>query len=60
MELANAVMDPETGKSQEYRDLLKTKDREHWTNGSFKELARLAQGSKTRKLQGTDTIDFIT
>ena len=50
MELANAVMDPETGKAQEHRDLLKTKDKAHWTNGSFKELSRIAQGSKRRDL----------
>eukprot|EP00979_Chaetoceros_neogracilis_P016968 scaffold10166_cov289-Chaetoceros_neogracile.AAC.1 len=60
MDVINSVMDPDTGKEQELKDLLKTKDKKHWEGGSFKELARLAQGSKRRSLQGTDTIDFIT
>ena len=55
----NAVLDPSTGKMQEYRDLIKTKDKELWQDGAYKELARLAQGRKKGDVQATNTIQFI-
>ncbi len=56
----NAVLDPSTGKIQEYRDLIKTKDKELWQDRAYKELARLlAQGRKKGDVQATNTIQFI-
>ena len=56
----NAVLDPSTtGKMQEYRDLIKTKDKELWQDGAYKELARLAQGHKKGDVHATNTIQFI-
>jgi hypothetical protein len=39
--LANAVTDPITGATLEYRDLLKGTDRDKWTNGWANEFRRL-------------------
>jgi hypothetical protein len=57
-QLANAVLNPETGKMEEYRKLAKGKDKKNWNNGMFNELARLAQGSKAQHKTGTDTVFF--
>lgn len=55
---AGAVLDPDTGKSLEYRDLIKVeKYREVWMKSFAKELDRLAQGKLGN--DGTDTIFFI-
>ena len=57
-QLANAVLNQETGKMEEYRKLAKGKDKKYWNNGMFNELARLAQGSKAQQKTGTDTVVF--
>ena len=47
---ANAVTDPNTGATLEYRDLLKTPDRHHWEQGWCNEFNRLGpKGTKTIK-----------
>jgi hypothetical protein len=57
--LANAVIDPVTGASLEYRQLIQRDDQRHvWTNSFSNELDRLAQG-KTGRVKGTNTIVFI-
>jgi hypothetical protein len=56
---ANAVIDPDTGKSMEYRELItnpKTKD--VWSHSAANEFGRLAQGVGGR-IKGTNTIRFI-
>jgi hypothetical protein len=55
---AGAVVDPDTGKQMEYRDLIKhDKYREVWEQSFTKELDQLAQGKCGHN--GTDTIIFI-
>jgi hypothetical protein len=55
----NAVLDPATGNLLEYRDLLKTTDRDRWYDGCSKEFARLAQGRSKDDTKPTNTIFFI-
>ena len=56
---AGAILDPDTGKQLEYRDLIKHNAYQTtWTKSFTKELAQLAQGLKN--IQGTNTIFFIT
>mgnify|MGYP004177061623 CR=1 FL=1 len=55
---ANAVIDPNTGFSLEYRHLVKGDDSAIWTTGMANELGRLAQGVGTRMPTGTNTIFF--
>ena len=56
---ACAILDEETGKSLEFRHLIKLdKYREIWMTSFANELGRLAQG--IRNIPGTDTIDFIS
>jgi hypothetical protein len=58
-EWANAIIDPETGASLEYRHLLKIPTKAAaWTHSFANELGRLAQGVGGR-LKGTNTIYFI-
>ena len=57
-ELANAVLDPTTGKLLEYRDLLKTKDKDKWYDACSKEFARLCQGRSKDNTASTNTIFF--
>ena len=57
-EQANAVVDPTTGKSLEFRQLIKGQDKEIWATSMANELGRLAQGVGNR-IKGTDTIAFI-
>ena len=58
-DVANAVLDHETGKMMNYRDLLRhPKYREDWSKSSANEFGRLAQGVGDR-VEGTDTIFFI-
>ena len=53
-----AVIDPETGESLEYRDLLKRPElKEQWQTSFANEVGRLAQG--IRDIKGTNTIHFI-
>jgi hypothetical protein len=59
LHLANAVIDPATGKSLEYRQIIKRDDyRVTWTRSFANELGRLAQGVGDR-ITGTNTIVFI-
>ena len=56
---AGAVVDKETGKLLEYRDLVSRPElRETWIRSLANELGRLAQG--VRDIKGTNTIFFIT
>ena len=56
---ANAIIDPDTGASMEYRHLIKSdKHRPAWLLSFANELGRLTQGVGTRT-PGTDTIFFI-
>ena len=58
--LAQPVLDPNTGKYLEYRDLLKHPDekfRKLWIEAMCKELGRLAQGYKNG--EATNCIEFI-
>lgn len=52
----NAVLNEETGKMEEYKDLLKGTHREVWQNGMSKELARLSQGRAQGDVVGTNTV----
>ena len=57
--MANAVIDPDTGRAMEYRELIanpKTKDA--WLRSAANEFGRLAQGVGGR-IEGTNTIQFI-
>ena len=55
---ACAILDEETGRSLEFRHLIKSdKYRDIWMHSFANELGRLAQG--VRDIPGTDTIDFI-
>ena len=56
---ANAVLNPDTGTLEEYRQLIKGKQAHLWQNGGYKELARLAQGCKKRGVTGSNTAHFI-
>ena len=55
----NAVLDADTGKLLEYRDLLKGPDKELWYNGCSKEFARLCNGRLKDNTKGTNTLFFI-
>jgi hypothetical protein len=56
---AFAVLDPATGKSLEYRSLIKNQPtRETWLRSAANEFGRLAQGVGGR-IKGTNTIFFI-
>eukprot|EP00957_Ditylum_brightwellii_P205286 15343203-Ditylum_brightwellii.AAC.1 len=57
-EQANAVVDPTTGKSLEFRHLIKSQDKAIWSTSMANEMGRLAQGVGNR-IKGTDTIFFI-
>ena len=55
----NAIIDPVSGKSMEYRHLIKNKHtRKIWNNSFANELGRLANGVGNR-IKGTNTIKFI-
>jgi len=56
----NAVLNAETGKLEEYRTLLKGKDKILWERSCSKEVARLAQGRKDGSVKGTETLHFIS
>ena len=53
----NAVMCPETGKSQDYRHLIKGPDKPKWTKAMTNEIERLFQ--VIQGIVGTDTCFFI-
>ena len=56
---ANAVLNANTGKLEEYRHLLKGADKTKWENGCSKEIARLAQGRADGSVKGSETMHFI-
>ena len=56
--IVGAVIDNDTGKKLEYRDLIKKdKCRDTWIKSLANELGRLSQG--IRNIKGTDTIFFV-
>jgi len=55
----NAVLNADTGKLEEYRQLLKGIDKLLWEKGGSKEIARLAQGRKDGSVKGTKTLHFV-
>jgi hypothetical protein len=56
---ANSVVDPDTRKSMEYRELITNpKTKIKWTHSSANEFGRLAQ-SVGGRIKGTNTIKFI-
>ena len=57
--LANPIMDKDTGKLHEYRDLIKGKDKSVWEQGMSNELVKLADSVGTQMLHGTNTIKYI-
>lgn len=59
-EFLNAVLDEETGKLMELKELYKTKNGNRWKEGSHRELSRLHTGCSKRGIKGTKTIKFIT
>ena len=55
---AYAIVDPESGKELEYRDLIKLeKYKDVWSASFTRELHQLAQG--TEEINGTNTIYFV-
>ena len=54
----NAVMCPETGKSQDYRHLIKGPDKPKWTKAMTNEIGCLFQG--IRDIEGTNTFFKFT
>ena len=55
----NAVLDPATGKSLEYKQLSKGPTAAQWSTSFANELGRLANGVGTRMPSGSNTIAFI-
>jgi hypothetical protein len=56
---ANSVIDPTTGESREYRQLIKGNTANTWIQGCANEVGRLAQGLHGTSITGTNTIRFI-
>ena len=56
---ANSVTDKVTGKSLEYRHLLRGPNKYVWTRSLANDLCRLAQGVGTRMPTGTNTVFFV-
>jgi hypothetical protein len=56
---ANAIIDPTTGKSQEYHHLRQGQTTDVWIKSFANELGRLAQGVGTRMPTVTNTVFFI-
>ena len=54
---SNAVIWPKTGKSQEYRNLIKVLEKLKWSKGISNEIGQLFQG--IGDIQGTNTCFFI-
>ena len=55
----NVVIDPTTGASLEYRNIIKGPTKDIRKNSFANEIGRLAQGVGTRMPYGTNTIFFI-
>jgi len=58
IEKLNTVLNPATGKMQEYRHLIKGDQSEVWSTANRKEIARLAQGRADKSIKGTNTLFF--
>jgi hypothetical protein len=56
---AHAVIDPNTGKSQNYRQLMQGPDAAVWIQGCTNEMSQLLLGIDPTSNTGTDTIRFI-
>jgi hypothetical protein len=56
---AHAVIDPNMGKSQNYRQLMQGPDANVWIQGCTNEMGRLLLGIDPSSDTGTDTIRFI-
>jgi hypothetical protein len=56
---AHAVIDPSTGKSQNYRQLMQGPDADVWIQGCTNEMGRSLLGIDPASNTGTDTIRFI-
>ena len=56
----NVVIDPTTGASQEYRNIIKGPNKSVWGNSFANEIGKLAQGFGTSMTCGTNTILFIS
>jgi hypothetical protein len=56
---AHAVIDPDTGKSQNYRQLMQGPNADVWIQGCTNEMGRLLLGIDPTSNTGTDTIRFI-
>ena len=55
----NAVLNKETGKMEQYKQLLQGKDRDLWANGMSKEMARLTQGRKQNDVPYHDVMTWM-
>jgi hypothetical protein len=55
-----AVLNADTGRLEEYKQLLKGNDKLLWEKGCSKEIARLAQGRRDNSVKGTNTLHFIS
>jgi hypothetical protein len=56
---AHAVIDPTTGKLQNYQQLMQGPDADIWIQGCTNEMGRLLLGIDPASNTGTDTIQFI-
>ena len=55
----NAVLNTTTGNMIEYRQLIKSSDKEIWSTALANDLGRLAQSIGTRMKTGINVIKFI-
>ena len=55
----NAVLDETTGQQLEYRQLIKTIDKDKWENGCSKEFARISNGRSKDDTPGSNTVEWI-
>ena len=57
--MACPVINPDTGVSLEYRDLIQGPDKDIWVKSLANDFGRLAQGIKDKMSTGNSTIFFI-
>ena len=55
----NAVLDESTGQQLEYRQFIKTIDKDKWENGCSKEFARISNGRSKDGTPGSNTVEWI-
>jgi ribosomal protein L7/L12 len=53
------AFNPDTCQLAEYQELAKCSEGKYWIEANGDEIGRLAQGRKSRRLAGTDTIFFV-